>query len=81
MSCLLRQYVSITIFQNAASGSEGFGNMGKGENAIKIGSLILNLSDWYSRANIQHGNDGEEKCLLFFKFRSNGFNAVICIEQ
>lgn len=66
MSCLLRQRASITIFQNAASGSEGFDNMGKGGKTIKIGSVILDLGDWYSRANIKHGNDGEEKYLLSF---------------
>lgn len=80
MSCLLRQRVSITIFQNAASGSEGFDNMGKGKKAIKLGSVILNLCDWYSRENIKHGDDGEEKYLLSFQFRSSGFNTVICMD-
>lgn len=81
MSCLLRQRVSITTFQNAASSSEGFDNLGKGEKAIKLGSVILNLGDWNSRANIKHGDDEEEKYLLSFQFRCGWFNTVICLDR
>lgn len=54
--------------------------MGEGGKAIKIGSVTLDLVDWYARANIKHGNDGEEKYLLSFSFRSSGFNTVICMD-